>query len=515
MIDVFRQVPLARKFHVPVYAIGLAFSIVYVLAYMAAWFNSLDQWFLPAGLRVAGLLLLPYRMWPYLFLGDVSALLLLRVPRAPYDGELWSYLSPFFLTTAVSIGPLIVRRVLNDSETFVKWLPAVALLLASWGVLCNVAVNALLGGPNVIPSVEHASRLVVGFYLGTFIVLLPALLWRIRGKYASILEKKALLRDVLIAVSWVVLVCYLAGYVRDTDMGTRMGAYLLIFLPGVFMTTRHGWPGAALGVAITNLALGVALPDPQMEGGHEPIIFVVQQVMAVVMATAYLVLGFSLSETKLKEHRSRNAAADAKSLARTSFASTERLLRENLLYMAQVQLMLEGERKDLVEWLKQHGKFEAAMSLNSDGLQHRQLFDEQAMALYPIRIEEAGLFRAVHDKAFCDFWAGDAVVNFGCRGPVRELSMDIQLTAFRCICHSIALLSDYSPDEYSINMRAWCGHQTKGILLRISAIPTSSLEVSQAGQTAEMLLEARLKAHSASMRRNGPRLTILLTEMAN
>lgn len=70
---------------------GLLIAVVFCLAYIAGRFNSLDQWFLPAGVRVAAFLLLPYRYWPYLLLGDCSAMLLLRVPRIPVDNATWAY----------------------------------------------------------------------------------------------------------------------------------------------------------------------------------------------------------------------------------------------------------------------------------------------------------------------------------------------------------------------------------------------------------------------------------------
>ena len=33
---------------------GIAFSAIYCAAYLVAWYHSLDQWFLPTGLRIAG-----------------------------------------------------------------------------------------------------------------------------------------------------------------------------------------------------------------------------------------------------------------------------------------------------------------------------------------------------------------------------------------------------------------------------------------------------------------------------
>ncbi|MFC6840257.1 MASE1 domain-containing protein [Xanthomonas theicola] len=65
---------------------GALLSAAYCAAFLVAWRCSVDQWYLPAGLRVATLLFLPYRLWPYLLLGDTAALLMIRVPMAQEQG---------------------------------------------------------------------------------------------------------------------------------------------------------------------------------------------------------------------------------------------------------------------------------------------------------------------------------------------------------------------------------------------------------------------------------------------
>jgi hypothetical protein len=54
--------------------VGLALSALYALACLAKRQISLDQFHLPAGIRVAALLLTPPRLWPYLVLGEYAYL---------------------------------------------------------------------------------------------------------------------------------------------------------------------------------------------------------------------------------------------------------------------------------------------------------------------------------------------------------------------------------------------------------------------------------------------------------
>ncbi|MBX3714191.1 MAG: MASE1 domain-containing protein [Lysobacter sp.] len=490
---------------------GLAFSVVYCFAYLAAWFSSLDQWFLPAGLRIAGLLLLPIRYWPYLFVGDIAALLLLRVPRAGFDGELWAYASPFLLISAIALLPGLLHKRLSSLVGLVRWLPLVAVGLAFWGAFSNWIVNLGLSGPTVMDSFEGFLRVSVGYHLGILIVLLPCLLWMTRREPSFLTRRFR--RDAVIAAI-VVIALYLALHVyRDLAVGIRQGLLMLMITPAVALTLLHGWRGAAFGTWVGNLAVGAILPNFGFEGAHDSGVFIAQQAL-VIAATAMLTIGWAMTRQHQDASRSGVAEREAKHLARTSFATTEHMLREQLLYMAQMQLMLDGERKMLADWLRSQGRFEDAMNLNSSGVVHRQAFDEQAMALYPIQLEEGGLFKAVHNQAFSDFWAGDAPVSYGFRGPVKALSTDLQLTAYRCICHAMALLSDYNPDEYRINMRAWSGRRWRGIVLHVEAVPTTQQETSHAGETAHMLLDARIKAHGGLLRRHGHQLAVLLTEAA-
>ncbi|WP_192820369.1 MASE1 domain-containing protein, partial [Xanthomonas oryzae] len=54
---------------------GLLTATAYSIGFHLAWQCSLDQWYLPAGLRIAALLFSPSRLLPWILLGDVAALL--------------------------------------------------------------------------------------------------------------------------------------------------------------------------------------------------------------------------------------------------------------------------------------------------------------------------------------------------------------------------------------------------------------------------------------------------------
>ncbi|MEW6383765.1 MAG: hypothetical protein AB1514_07305, partial [Pseudomonadota bacterium] len=85
---------------------GLALALLYALACWGARKLSLDQFFLPAGVRVAALLLCPPRLWPYLLIGEYAYFAHLRIPLISKYNLTWVILASVFLMPAVM---LIVR----------------------------------------------------------------------------------------------------------------------------------------------------------------------------------------------------------------------------------------------------------------------------------------------------------------------------------------------------------------------------------------------------------------------
>ena len=88
---------------------GLLAGVTYGAAFLALWFVSADQWYLPAGLRAAVLLFARPRWWPYLYAGDAAAVLFLRLPQVGEHDLLWAYLPAFTLLPLISIAPAIAR----------------------------------------------------------------------------------------------------------------------------------------------------------------------------------------------------------------------------------------------------------------------------------------------------------------------------------------------------------------------------------------------------------------------
>jgi len=488
---------------------GLFFSVVYGALMLGAWRLSVDQWYLPAGIRAAAMLFLPARLWPYIFLGDAAAFLVLRGPKAEQYSVQWAYLSPFLLAPLISLVPAIFRRVLGDITERERWFPLLALAIALWTAVVNLSVNFALSGPVASNTLETFLRYVIGQYLGIFIFVPALMVWRRRDD--GMISPRRLLQHVGIAVG-LTGVAYLAANSGAIEPALRQLLLLLMIGPAVALTFLHGWRGASLGIALASIAYGLPTTAFDVAGAHDAVTFVAQLVLAIA-TTALFVFGAAISAHFDRARRLGVAERHALKIAQSSFISNEKHLRDRVLAMAQIQSHRDESREQMARWLDDLGHSAAAMDLRRSGAKDAQLFDEHAAALYPMRIEQQGLYDVLQSVAFASVWAGGSDVRFQLRGKARALSVDLQLAAYRCACNAVALLSQGDPIRQTVRARVWTGQGRRGIAVSVITVGGQVVTPNETSMLAALELEGRVKTHGGAMkRRHANQVTFLLAE---
>jgi MASE1 len=489
---------------------GLALSIVYCIAYLVLRYFSFDQWFLPAGLRAVCLFFLPFRYWPFVFIGDAAAVMYGRIPKAHKYDLLWVYAGPPLLIASGSIAPYLLRKKLRSADMIVRWLPIATACTAAWSAVCTISLNTLLGGPNDSISMMFFANNLFGNYLGIFMVALPVLIWMRRSQYIGSLKRT--FRDAALAFVCISAMFAYLKFWHTTDDVTRTSILMLMICPALFLTHYHGWLGAAIGVLLVNLGIAQTMTYTGVPGAYDDTAFLAQIGLSIA-ASAFLVLG-----TRITSHYERAVGAgaaeeEAKKISRLTLLSNESVSRDQVLYMAQLHILVDDERRELVHWLKAQGKHQEALALNSNGVQHRQLFNQHVVALYPIGIEDKGLFVVVQSQEFEDFWAAGThvAIRFD-DGDPKILAVELQLAAYRCLCSAIVLMCDWKPEELHIRMRVWRTSRRRGVYFSVSAFNPGKAEVSQAGTAASLLLNARVSAHGGIVRRHAQQISVLLSE---
>lgn len=493
---------------------GLLSSALYCAAYWCLWQASFDQWFLPAGLRATVFLLAPLRYWPYLLLGDTAALLMIRSPMVEDYGPVWSYLSPFLLAPWVTTVVFFIRKKLRTPERQAPWLPLIGIGLALWGVLGNVTINTALSGPPSFDTLSKALNFAVGNYLGILLLALPAYFFSL-GKHRQI-TGTSFVRDAIIAL--VVVVGLHASLTLDVGItrSTKQILLMVLFLPAAWLMLMHGWRGAAMGICMVNLAIAQTMTYTGEKGTKDYDVYLIQ-VGLTIAASILLVIGTKISSLYDRARQLGISEQRAQAMTRSSLLAGEDSLREQVLYMAQMHVYMDDQRKQLVELLKSQGKFTDAMLLNSAAVEHMQSFESRARAIYPLGIEEEGLYKVIFPETFTDFWAGDAeVLYLHAIGMPRILSVDLQLTAYRCICNAFTVLAQNRPYRYTVKLKTWKRGRYQGIVFKITALSNQSPQLTQSGAMAEVDLERRVKAFGGTLgRRRLDCVRVLLWELVS
>ncbi len=489
---------------------GLLLCIGYCISYLVLRYFSFDQWFLPTGLRALCLFFLPFRYWPLVFIGDAAAVMYGRILLENDKNQIWVYLGPFILISCVSIAPYLLRKNLPNAQAITRRLPIAAASFAAWSGFCTVALNAILGGPSENATISFFINKFFGNYLGTLMVILPVLLWISKNQHDGSLKKT--FRDTALAAASIAAMFSYLEYWHTEDDVIRKSALMLMICPALFMTYFHGWRGAAIGVLLVNFGIAQTMTYTGVAGAHDETVFLAQIGLSIA-ASAFLVLGTRITSHYENAIDAGVAEEEARKISRLTLLSNASESRNQVLYMAQLHVLVDDEMRELVPWLKAQGKFTEALAVNNRATRHRELFNTHALGLYPVGIEAKGLFAVVQSQAFEDRWSEGAPLVFRFDdGDPKILSDELQFAAYHGFCNAIILMCDWKPEKFRIRMRVWRTLTHRGIYFTVSAFNPGEAEASQAGAAASLLLNARVSAHGGIVRRHAHRVSVLLSE---
>ncbi len=295
-----------------------AFIAVYIgLARLTSFYMvrpfSVTPWNPSAGLALAFLLAYGIRYWPALAVAALTNSLFLRgLPAAPYT----QLLGPLCLTAGYVAMAAILRPPLRFRLTFdrlgdVIKLTAVAAICT---LLIAVAYTAVL---NTLETMTAQDRhaVLLRFWIGHLIGIvintpLLLLLWERRSMFSARVNWRFAVETGTQAAC-VMLALWIIFGPRWID---PYKFFYLLFLPVIWIATRHGIAGAVLGTAGLQIGLVAILVDSEYRAGTGITEF---QFMMLALAIAALFLGMVVTE-----HRAaRESLARSDSRLRTIVAT--------------------------------------------------------------------------------------------------------------------------------------------------------------------------------------------------
>ena len=418
------------------------------------------SWYFPIGLRIASLLILPFRFWPALFFAGATGqavykILLLELPWS-------SFLSVF--PKVFTIRNFILYSVMGGVKCWLRG-RTIERVIPLFVVLCGailyraVSSTFLLSNPNSfyygdIPA-ERKFELILTHFLGGLVgilIIVPIgylLCWGYQNKSALLsIKSLQLLNQLLLMVGGATFIYFIQPH-------TLYLLRMLAILPLIWFSYRFGWLGAMSALLTINGLIMVSV-----YGLNEANALIESHLYIVSYALTGMVLGALFNEQKLVEAK---LGEQNKQLSDTNKSLVE-LSNKNQSLAKKLVTIQETERKTLSQEL--HDEIGQSITALRTELQilnikldrgiskaditrldkvSEQIYDSVYSVLNWLRprvLDDIGLEQCLKGIFFkSKLEAAGISYQYSLKGPIGHVPDDISVTVFRicqeCITNAI------------------------------------------------------------------------------
>lgn len=450
--------------------VAAGYALVYL---MIAGTLSSAPWPFAAGLRITCLLLVPYRYWPALALGEVVPLAYLNLGHAGDWGATWVFLAsipPIVLAMPViwwfrERAALFPARDLVDVKKLLCCVLALSLLWASTRYAALLTVQ-LANGPYHVKT-GTAFSFFINFYMVLLLVTPWVVMFRIhlhglpRVSAWKTIVKSAAARDAFIAVLSFAVLAVLHQLVSES---IKPAVMLVLFFPIIGLTLKHGWRASVLGgtLCLVSVSLLVRLqPDPKTQQ--------IQAVLAFTITCLYL-FGARLSMQMRLLDQFQRESHQTQQVAQRSLALGEQRLQQT---SQALECVAGAMRMDYVRVLQRFVPAEARDDYGRDFLDVQKNVYHLAESIHPSAWRERGLAAALEEtigKAL-----REAGIPYSCETPGRQglrfLNDALQAAIYRMACEAAVTISA-SPACIGIHLTLRKGrqHGVPWVVLRVDGM---------------------------------------------
>lgn len=501
------------QFNIRVHPCGILLAGLYALAYWTARHFSFDQLYLPAGVRVATLLLVPPRWWPYLLVGEYGHFAYARHTMIDTYGLTWAILGSAFLMPAVMLILHLYRRMMEPKTDL--WLMSIAATSAFVVTTLNLAFSHLLWPtPPTTPFGTNVVRFLVGDFIGILTLAPLALLWNMRGNRHSVMP--GLVLPTAICFILMSLLAAAVLWIPTNSPSAKTDVLLLMALPAMALTCMHGWRGAAISVPLWSLIVRLTMPSVGIAESFDPASFSAKQSLAILGISLPLLAVGSCLPYYYHQHRARERDRERSTfLARSAHIATEMDLRKRALDIRKLGDGLDHSLSDLADWLRCKGHDALAASLLHVITVHSRKFREQVTMVYPTSLEHVGLYLALQIGGIHEAWKNtDRLTLRRLGGDPCQLSVGLQLAAYRSIAEAVSLLLMVEAGQIQLRARSGSFHGAKGILVSVAVMHSRRLLSADTARQATLRLAGRTLGYNGTVRCRRNRIRIVLMEPA-
>ncbi|MBM7126559.1 MASE1 domain-containing protein [Dyella flava] len=436
------------------------------------------HWHLNAGLEIITLLLIPYRYWGALLVGEA-------IPNAY---EAWLCLADFGSTwVALRMIPEMLlcmpvvwlyRSKLNIFPTKhlvnIKALLTCVLIIS---IVLSAYSCALVSTLHITNGPYRHSPMLAGIYLaGNYaglLTLVPcALIVRLdfrKGRFHERLKEIWSSSKLLADASGLALpvIAFMAWIAGKSEMTQATVIEMAMLIPAAWLTVRHGWRAAALAGTLIIICNGLLQPDLPTTSN------VVEITFALCLAVSGLyALGAKVTAQNLRNERERQGVEAEQQMVRQNLAVTERRMRraaEKLEFVAG-SLHIANNRvldhmRRIVPNIESHAFYKQAM------VAHEQVY-QLAESLHPSAWRDRGVPAALNETVARAL--DEAGIAYSCHIGGRGFTLlesSVMTAIYRTACEAIThVTSHLTCSRVRLEVRAGETNKHRWAVIRVDGL---------------------------------------------
>ena len=436
----------------------LAVAAGYAAGYVLLREISFSHWVLFAGLRLGVLMLMPYRYWPALLVGELVPLGYISLACLDEFGWMWS---AAMLVPPIGLAMPIVHFCREQRRLF----PTRSITSINVLLLCSLLVSVVWAFADTVALVlatlhtpydyrAAAGRYFLGCYIGILTVVPLVLAVReelaekpLRQILADVPESRLVLETVSLLLPALALLVWLAsGVAGDATQAARMA----MFLPVAWLSLRHGWRGAAVGGTAASVAVILTMP---VRHDHET---VQAQVFIAFTITTMLMLGARIALLHERERQERMDSRLALAMAQRNVYLGELQLRQTSYALEQMSGAIQSSYNQLL------GRMRSLLPGSDERSYYRQAAVAQhqmyrlADSLYPLTWRDRGLPTALREGSIPRALDEGGIIYWcDIQGDVEQLSGSVHMALYRLASEAIGVAcSRRNVSKIRVSLRA-------------------------------------------------------------
>jgi len=451
---------MLQSSHWKIVARQLLAAVLYSAGFFALRQVSFSHWEVFAGFRLCALLLVGYRYWPALLVGESFNLVIAASQSVDRFGLAWALL--------YSVPPIgLAMPVVAFCKERLGLLDLNGRISIPVLVLCTFACAALWAAMNVLSfSVMrlpadyawlgmpvYAARWFVGSFTGALAVtplvfclremaMDGELHWRRLVDNRLFVESVSIMIPALAMLAW-------AG-AGSSQEGIKQAARMLMFLPVVVLALRHGWKGVAIGGAAASMSVIATMPARNDAGTLEAQLF-----MAFAITTL-LLLGGRIAVLAEREARKQQDARMALALAQRNLWLGEMQLRQTSQALEGLRENFRTNYSELLDRVRHVIPVPDEREYRLRAAEAQQQIYRLADSLHPVLWREGGLAAALRQGTIARV-LNDVGVRYWCsfrNEQGLELGREVQVVLYRSICDLVVhLCQTYQVAGISMQVR--------------------------------------------------------------